>query len=193
MAARIRRRGEGAPLGDQESVGGDPERRVMMEAAPAASFVMPEAEFLFQVLVVALDPPAQFDQIDKCPPGDLGGRVESQYLPAPSRRWAIRSAPFFGARRRPVVIAVRGTDPHGGEARSEFRVAALRQATRRQAASAGLSPGPWPRPAHVHHGVGSATAVARVRSRVWAATVACPAARHWCDTARRQHRPIRVR
>ena len=44
----------------------------MMEAAPAASFVVPEAEFLFQVLVIALDPPAQFDKIDECPPGDAG-------------------------------------------------------------------------------------------------------------------------
>ena len=30
----------------------------MMEAAPAASLVVPEAQFLFQLLVVALDPPA---------------------------------------------------------------------------------------------------------------------------------------
>src|SRR3954452_18731424 len=37
----------------------------MMEATPAASFVVPEAQFLFQLLVIALDPPAQFGQIDQ--------------------------------------------------------------------------------------------------------------------------------
>src|SRR4051794_14280583 len=37
----------------------------MMKAAPAASLVVPEAEFLFQLLVIALDPPAQFGQIDQ--------------------------------------------------------------------------------------------------------------------------------
>src|SRR5438270_13303654 len=98
----------------------------MMEAAPAASLVMPEAEFLFQVLVIALDPPAQLDQIDECSPCDVGrqGRepVFDRLLLA---AWPFDQQPFFGARRRPVVIAMRGTNPHGGEARSEFRVAAL--------------------------------------------------------------------
>src|SRR3954469_8494711 len=37
----------------------------MMEAAPAPSFVVPEAQFLFQLLIIALDPPAQFGQIDQ--------------------------------------------------------------------------------------------------------------------------------
>ena len=37
----------------------------MMEATPAASFVVPEAQFLFQLLIIALDPPAQLGQIDQ--------------------------------------------------------------------------------------------------------------------------------
>src|SRR4051794_40456545 len=37
----------------------------MVEAAPAASFVVSQAQFLFQLLVIALDPPAQFGQIDQ--------------------------------------------------------------------------------------------------------------------------------
>ena len=37
----------------------------MMEAAPAASLVMSKAQFLFQLLIIALDPPAQLGQIDQ--------------------------------------------------------------------------------------------------------------------------------
>src|ERR1700722_14588001 len=37
----------------------------MMEAAPAAAFVMPEPNLLLELLVVALDAPAQFCKIDE--------------------------------------------------------------------------------------------------------------------------------
>src|SRR4051812_16881616 len=37
----------------------------MMETPPATSLVVPETEFLFQLLVIAFDPPAQFGQIDQ--------------------------------------------------------------------------------------------------------------------------------
>src|SRR4051794_23465400 len=43
----------------------------MMEAAPAASLVMSQAEFLFQLLVIALDPPTQFGQIDQAREGHV--------------------------------------------------------------------------------------------------------------------------
>ena len=50
---------------DQEAVGGDAERGVMMEATPTAPFVVAESEFLLEVLVVPFDPPAQFGAIDQ--------------------------------------------------------------------------------------------------------------------------------
>src|SRR4051794_1774153 len=37
----------------------------MMETTPAASLVVPQTQFLFQLLVIALDPPAQLGQIDQ--------------------------------------------------------------------------------------------------------------------------------
>src|SRR5712671_1299424 len=37
----------------------------MVKAAPASSLVMAESEFLLEVLVVALDPPAQLGEIDE--------------------------------------------------------------------------------------------------------------------------------
>src|SRR4051794_5180966 len=53
----------------------------MMEAAPAASLVVPQAEFLFQLLIIALDAPAQLGEIDQAiERGVSGGRVASQYL-----------------------------------------------------------------------------------------------------------------
>jgi hypothetical protein len=44
-------------FGDQEAVGGDAECGVMVEAAPPAPFIITKAEFLFELLVVTLDPP----------------------------------------------------------------------------------------------------------------------------------------
>src|SRR5688572_2343555 len=49
----------------QESVCGDGQRGVVMEAAPVAAFVMIEPEFLFELLVVAFDAPAQLDEADQ--------------------------------------------------------------------------------------------------------------------------------
>src|SRR5688572_18203093 len=43
----------------------------MMEAAPATSLVVSKAQFLFQLLVIALDPPAQFGQIDQAIEGHV--------------------------------------------------------------------------------------------------------------------------
>src|SRR3954453_21613573 len=88
----------------------------MMEPAPAASLVVPKAQFLFQFLVIALDPPAQFGQINQAIEGHVrreGGQpiVASQYLAGsaspsghsisshsssrgsarPSSRWAART------------------------------------------------------------------------------------------------------
>ena len=40
-----------------KSIGGDARRGVMMEATPVAAFVVRQAEFGFELLVVALDQP----------------------------------------------------------------------------------------------------------------------------------------
>jgi len=74
------RGGNRLPLGDQEPVGGDAQRGVVVEAAPTAPLVVPEAEFLLQFLVVALDPPAQLGAVDQLGEGDVIGQVDSQYL-----------------------------------------------------------------------------------------------------------------
>jgi hypothetical protein len=52
------RGGKMTRLGHQEAIGGDRESGVMMEAAPAAVFEVAQAQFLFQLLIIALDNPA---------------------------------------------------------------------------------------------------------------------------------------
>ena len=53
----------------KNSVGGDAEGGMMMEVAPSAAFIVSEAESLLEVLMVALDAPAQFVQICQSVPG----------------------------------------------------------------------------------------------------------------------------
>jgi hypothetical protein len=74
-AARRKRvlRGKGAAFGDQKAVGGNTERSMVVKAAPPAPFIIAEAQFLLEFLVIALDPPAQFGQVDQPIEGDILG------------------------------------------------------------------------------------------------------------------------
>ena len=51
-------------MGDQEALGRDAERGMMMEASPAAPFVVPEPHLLLEILVIMLDPPAHLGHAD---------------------------------------------------------------------------------------------------------------------------------
>src|ERR1700720_877070 len=64
-------RGNPLPLGDQESVGRDAQRGVVMEAAPASSFEMSEPDLLFEFLIIALDTPTQFGEVHQLAEGDV--------------------------------------------------------------------------------------------------------------------------
>ena len=55
-------RGKTAPFGHQETIGRDTEGSVVVKAAPASSFVMPQAEFLFPLLIIAFADPALLGQ-----------------------------------------------------------------------------------------------------------------------------------
>jgi hypothetical protein len=52
----------------------------MMEAAPPTPFKMSEPELLLELLIVALDTPAQLGGVDQPAEGDVFRKVESQYL-----------------------------------------------------------------------------------------------------------------
>src|SRR4051812_31338795 len=46
----------------------------MMEAAPSASLVVPEADLLLELLIIPLDPPAHLGNIDELAEADLRGQ-----------------------------------------------------------------------------------------------------------------------
>ena len=66
-------RGEGAALGDQKAVRGDTERGIVVKSAPPAYFITAEAECLLELLMITLDPPAQFGQVNQSIEGDIPG------------------------------------------------------------------------------------------------------------------------
>src|ERR1700747_25638 len=72
--------GKGASFGDQKTVCGNTEGSMVVETAPPAPFIIAEAEFLLQLLVVALDPPSQLGEIDQTSKLISSGSVASQYL-----------------------------------------------------------------------------------------------------------------
>ena len=57
--------GNRLPLGDQEAVGRDAQRRMVMKAAPSAAFKMAQPNLLLELLIIALDAPAQFGDVDQ--------------------------------------------------------------------------------------------------------------------------------
>src|SRR5258708_20374634 len=52
----------------------------MVESPPSASLVVTKPDLLFEVLVVALDAPAHFDNVDKTPERRLGGKRRQPVL-----------------------------------------------------------------------------------------------------------------
>ncbi len=77
---RVGLRGNQTPLGDQESVGGDGERGVMVEASPAAAFVVTEADLLLELLIVRSMRQRSLAWSTRSASVVSRGKVESQYL-----------------------------------------------------------------------------------------------------------------
>ena len=102
------RGGNGAPLGDQEAVGGDAHGGVMVEAAPASSFEVAEPDLLLELLIVALDAPAHHGDVDEAVECHVGWqRREPEFG---RRRLALRpfdQKPFLGLVCRAALAASR--------------------------------------------------------------------------------------
>src|SRR4051812_15820718 len=64
-------RGNSHPFGDQEAIGCDAKRGVMVEAAPAAALEVPEPKVLLELLVVAFDAPPELGKFDQALEADL--------------------------------------------------------------------------------------------------------------------------
>src|SRR3954466_7769928 len=99
---------------------------LMVEAAPAAALVVVQSDLLFELLVVALDDPARLGGADQL--RQLGRRRQVGE-PVPGRLslalGPLDQQPFLRPGLTALGVAVRRTDPQGGEARREITSAAL--------------------------------------------------------------------
>ena len=81
---------------------------MVVEAAPPAPFVIAEAEFLLQLLVIALDPPSQLGEIDQTLKADLLGQRGKPILGRLGFTFRpLDQQPLFGARLAQLNIAMR--------------------------------------------------------------------------------------
>ena len=101
-------RGGKLALDSQETVGNRAESGVVVKAAPASPFIMAEADLLLELLIVALDPPAQLGKIDEAIEGDVVRKGGEPVL----GRLALAFGPFdqeplLGSRLRKPLIAMR--------------------------------------------------------------------------------------
>ena len=115
FAARVRG-GNGAPLGDQEAVGGDAHGGVMVEASPASPFEVAEPDLLLEVLIIALDAPAHHGDVDEAVEGDVPRqRGEPEF-----RRRLLALRPLD---QQPFLGLVRACSPRRGRAHARVRSA----------------------------------------------------------------------
>src|ERR1700741_3263595 len=112
--------GNRLPLGDQESISGDAECCVMVKAAPSPTFKMPKTDFLLELLVVALNAPAQFGEVDKTTEGDvLGKRRQKVFGRFVLAFGPLDQQPFLRTHHMAPLVAPRGAHPHPGKARRQ--------------------------------------------------------------------------
>src|SRR5262249_38974296 len=109
--------GEKAALGNQERIGRDAHRRVVMKASPLAPLVMSQADLLFEFLVVAFDPEPQFGEIDQFLERRLPKHRREPITSGFARAFGpFNQQPLFFARFGAFKIHMRASDARGGEA-----------------------------------------------------------------------------
>ena len=92
----------------------------MMEASPAAAFIVTEPDLLLELLIVPLDAPAQLGPVDEV--GERGVAWQGGEPVFGRFALALRpldQEPFLRTRFGALVIPVRRPDAHGGKARRE--------------------------------------------------------------------------
>ena len=92
----------------------------MVEAAPPAPFIITQAELLFELLIIALDPPPQLCQVDQTIEGGIFGQGRKPILGRFGFvLWPLDQQPLFSAQVAQQVIAMRRPHPAPGKARRE--------------------------------------------------------------------------
>src|SRR5215211_7066967 len=92
----------------------------MVEAAPAAALVVPEPEFLLELLVVAFDAPPELGEFDQALEADVLRQGREPVLGGLLLAFRpLDQEPLLRARFAQPVVAMSGSHPHPCEARSE--------------------------------------------------------------------------
>ena len=98
----------------------------MVEAAPAAAFIVTEADLLLEFEVVALDPPAQLGLIDHAFERDVGRqRGEPVVIRFGVALRPLDQQPLLWRGFAALGVVVRRTDPPSGEPRGQRRIASV--------------------------------------------------------------------
>src|SRR3954466_15591302 len=154
---------------------------MVVEPAPAAALVVPEPQFLLELLVIALDAPpglGKFDQARRRYP-PAGSRASIWW--APSRLQATRSRAIPAG----AVRSASSRDERLAPARSARGADQLRPRARRCGSTPPAqepAPAPSPRSAGARHPGASAWAAVPGPTRAWAAAVRSPAPKPRCLT-----------
>src|SRR3982751_1130524 len=91
-----------------------------METAPAAALVVPEPQFLLELLVVAFDAPSELGEFNQARETNvLGQGREPVFGGLPLAFRPLDQEPFLRARFAQPVIAMSGSHPPPCEARGE--------------------------------------------------------------------------
>src|SRR6202789_2804506 len=120
------RGGNRLPEGDEESVGGDAETGVVVEASPTSAFIVAQSQLLLEFLIIPLNPPAQLGGVDQFGDrrvGRQGGEPILARLGLALR--PLDQEPFFPMRLGSIEVPGGRTQANGGEARAEFGVGSL--------------------------------------------------------------------
>src|SRR3954453_15125943 len=112
--------GNRPPFLNQEAVGCDAKRSVVMETAPAAPLIVPQSEFLLKLLVVAFDAPPELGKFDQAHEADVLRQGREPVLGGLLLAFRpLDQEPFLRARFAQPVVAMSGSHPHPREARGE--------------------------------------------------------------------------
>src|SRR5215203_2793162 len=91
-----------------------------METAPAAPLIVPQSEFLLELLVVALDAPPELGEFDQAREADLlWQRREPVFGRLLLALGPLDQEPFRRAQLAQPVVAMSGSHPHSGKARGK--------------------------------------------------------------------------
>src|ERR1700760_4773668 len=93
----------------------------MVETAPSSPFEMPEPDLLLELLIVALDAPAQLGEIYQVAESDiLRKRREPIFCRLGLTFRPLDQQPFFRAALGETVVAMGDTDAYPGKARGQL-------------------------------------------------------------------------